>query len=227
MRTNLRTDAVFQRCDDLAARGVVLGIRAEDERNVQRQPHRVALNLHVAFLHDVEKSNLNLAREIGELVDGEDAAIGARKQPIVHGVFAAQFVSALRRFNGIDVADQVGDGHIGGRQLFYITLIRREVRNRRAIRVVGEQLATAAADRLVGIVVDLAAANVGKLWIEERGQGAQNTALGLTAQAKQNEIMARENGINDLRHDGVVISDNAGKDWATAAKACDEIVAQL
>jgi hypothetical protein len=43
-----------------------------------RQTHGITLNLHVAFLHDVEECDLNLAGEIGQFVDGEDAAIRAR-----------------------------------------------------------------------------------------------------------------------------------------------------
>ena len=90
VRANLRSDAVLQRSDDLAARGVVLGIGAEHQRHIERQADGVALNLHVAFLHDVEQADLNLAGQIGQFVDGEDAAIGARQQAVVHGEFAAE-----------------------------------------------------------------------------------------------------------------------------------------
>jgi len=51
---DLATDAVFERGDDLAAGGVVLGVGGEDDGNVEREADGVALNLHVAFLHDVE-----------------------------------------------------------------------------------------------------------------------------------------------------------------------------
>ena len=62
MRADLRADAVLQRRDDLAARRVVLRIGAEHQRHVERQAHRIALNLHVAFLHDVEQADLDLCR---------------------------------------------------------------------------------------------------------------------------------------------------------------------
>ena len=75
---NLRADAVFERSHDLAAGGVVLGIGAEDEGDVEGEADGVALNLHVAFLHDVEERDLDFAGEVGQLVDGEDAAVGAR-----------------------------------------------------------------------------------------------------------------------------------------------------
>src|SRR5262249_56192952 len=38
VRANLGTDAVFKRRDDLAAGGIVFGIRTEDKRDVEGQP---------------------------------------------------------------------------------------------------------------------------------------------------------------------------------------------
>ena len=92
VRADFAADAVLERRDDFAARGVVLGIGGEDQQHVQRQANGVALNLHVAFLHDVEQADLNFAGEIGQFVDGEDAAVGARKQAVVHG----QLVGEIR-----------------------------------------------------------------------------------------------------------------------------------
>ena len=194
-----RPDAVFQRRDDFAARGVVLGIGAEHDRDVERQADRVSLNLHVAFLHDVEQADLNLAREVGQFVDGEDSAIGARQQAVVHGEFAGEFVPSARGFDGIDVADQVGDRHVGRGQFFHVAMVGREPGNRRGVPFFGNQLAAAAADRSVGIVVNLAARDVRHLRIEQRRQRAQNAALRLSAQAEQNEVVAREDGVHDLR----------------------------
>ena len=131
VRANLRADAVFQRSHDLAARGVVLGVGAEHQHHIERQPNRIALNLNVAFLHDVEQSDLDLSRQIGQLVDREDAAIGARQQAVVDGEFAAQFVATLGGLDGIDVADQVGDGDVGRGQLLDVALRReRDTRSR-------------------------------------------------------------------------------------------------
>src|SRR5580704_11559612 len=69
VRANFRTDAVFQWGDDFSARGVILGVRGEDKQDVERHPDRVALNLHVALLHDIEEANLDFTREIGQFVD--------------------------------------------------------------------------------------------------------------------------------------------------------------
>jgi len=80
MGANLGADAVFQRRDDFSARGVILGIGGENEENIERKAQGIALNLNVAFLHDVEEADLNFSGEVGELIDGKDAAIGAREE---------------------------------------------------------------------------------------------------------------------------------------------------
>ena len=125
MGANLRADAILERRDDFAARGIVLGVGAEDQRHVELQPHRVAFDLDVALLHDVEQRHLDFAGEVGQLVDGEDAAVGAGQQAIVHGQFAGKIFPAARGLDGIEVADQVGDGDVGRGQLFNVALVAR------------------------------------------------------------------------------------------------------
>ncbi len=84
MRADLAADAILKRRDDFAARRVVFRIGGEHQHDVQRQPHRIAFDLHVAFLHDVEQPYLDLAGQVGQFIDGEDAAVGARQQAVVH-----------------------------------------------------------------------------------------------------------------------------------------------
>ena len=97
MRADLAADAVLERRDDLAARGVVFRIGGEHQHQVQRQAHRIAFDLHVAFLHDVEQADLDLAGQIGQLIDGEDAAVGARQQAVVHGQLVGDVVARCAR----------------------------------------------------------------------------------------------------------------------------------
>ncbi len=65
MSVNLAADAVFERRDDFSAGRVILGICREAELHIQGEPNRIALDLHVALLHDVEEADLHFAGEIG------------------------------------------------------------------------------------------------------------------------------------------------------------------
>ena len=107
-------DAVFEGGDDLAAGGVVLGVGGEDDGYVEGEADGIALNLDVAFLHDVEERYLDFSGEVGDLVDGEDAAVGAGEQAVVHGEFGAEVLVAAGGFDGVDVAYEVGYGDVGG-----------------------------------------------------------------------------------------------------------------
>ena len=220
MRANLAADAVFQRCDDLPARRIVFGIRAEDDGDVERQPDGVALNLHVAFLHDVEEAHLNFSSEVGEFVDGEDSAIGAGQQAVMHGELAGELVASAGSFDGIDVADEIGDGHVGGREFFHVAMLGRQPGDRRRIFFPGNQVTAAAADGRVRIVVNFAARDVGHPGIEQGCKRAQNTAFGLSAQSEQDEIMAREDRVDDLWDDCVVITNDAGEDRGRGSLPC-------
>ena len=126
VRADFAADAVLERRDDLAARGVIFRVGGEHQHQVERQAHRVAFNLHVAFLHDVEQAHLDFAGQVGQLVDGEDAAVGARQQAVVHGQLVGNILPAARRLDGVDIADHVGDGHVGRGQLFHVAMVAGE-----------------------------------------------------------------------------------------------------
>ena len=115
---DLGADPVLERRDDLAARRVVLGVGAEDHHHVERQAYRVAFDLDVAFLEDVEQAHLDLAGEVGQLVDREDAAVGPGQQAVVHRQLVGELQAGARRLDRIEVANHVGDRHVRRRQLF-------------------------------------------------------------------------------------------------------------
>ena len=146
MSANLGTDAVFERSDDFAAGGVVLWIGAEHESDIEREANGVALNLHVAFLHDVEERDLDFAGEIGQFVDGEDAAVGAGQQAVVHGEFARKVLAAACSLDGVEVADEIGYRYIRRGQLFNVAGVAADPGDRRGVAALGDEVAAAPAE---------------------------------------------------------------------------------
>ena len=116
MRADLRPEAVLQRRDDPAAVRVVLGVGRRDEHEVERQADLVAAHLDVALLEHVEQADLDALGEVGQLVDGEDAAVGARDEAVVERELVGE-VAALGDLDRVDLADQVGDRRVGGGEL--------------------------------------------------------------------------------------------------------------
>ena len=211
MRLDFRSDPVLQRGDDLAAGRVVLRIGGEHQDDVERQPDRVSLNLNVAFLHDIKQAHLDLACKIRQFVNGENSTIGARKQPIVHAQFAADGVSSLCSFDGIDIADDIGDGNVGRGELFDIAVLFRPVIDPSVVSHFFHQIPAPPADRTERIVVDLAPFDHRYNIVEKFDQSAKNAAFCLATQAQQDHVMTREDRVDNLRNNGLFISDNAGK----------------
>ena len=232
---DLAADAVFEGRDDFAAGGVVLGVGGEDDGDVELEADGVALNLDVAFLHDVEEGDLNFAGEVGDFVDGEDAAVGAGKQAVVHGELGAELVAGAGGLDGVDVADEVGDGDVGGGELFDVALAGGHPGDGGVVAEGGDEVAGEFGEGRVGVVAELGAGDVGAVGVEERGEGAEDARLGLAAEAEEDEVVAREDGVDDLGDDGVVEADDAGEEglaFALAAgrdgaEARDEVVAEL
>ena len=56
---------------------------------------------------------------------------------------------------------------------------------------------------------------------------AQDARLRLAAQAEQDEIVTRQDRVDDLRHDGVVVADDAGKERLAAPELVDQVLAHF
>ena len=48
--------------------------------------------------------------------------------------------------------------------------------------------------------------------VEQGGEGAEDARLGLAAEAEQDEVVAGEDGVDELGDDGVVVADDAGEE---------------
>ena len=132
----------------------------EDQRDIQRQTHGVALNLNVALLHDVEQRHLDLPRQVGQFVDGKQSAIRPQQQPVVHRQLARKVLASARRLDRVQIANQIRHRHVWRRQLFHVSFFAREPRNRRLVPALRNQVAASPAHRPVGIVANLASRHI-------------------------------------------------------------------
>jgi len=156
----------------------------------------------------------------------------------VHGELGAEILIATRGFDGVDVADEVGYGDVGGGEFFYVTLVWGEPRDGGFVAEFCELIAAELGDRSVGVVADFGAGDVWEIWVEEGGQGAKDARLCLSAETEEDEVVLAEDGVDDLGDDGVVVADDAREEGdfivgaagtvvSGAAKFGDEVPAQL
>ena len=94
----------------------------------------------------------------------------------------------------------------------------------------GEQVAelageasAAGADGRRRVVVDLAALDDGDPFVEQGGEGADESRLALTALAEQHHVVTGEEGPLELRPDGVLEADDAGEGGLLRAQAIDRL----
>ncbi len=122
MGADLRTIAVFEGRNDPAAVGVVFGVGAGHDVNVQGKADLVSPDLDIPFFHDVEEPHLNLLPQVGKFVDGKNPAIGAGDESVMDGQFIGE-VAAFGNLDGVHLPDEVGDGHIRGGQFLSVSLL--------------------------------------------------------------------------------------------------------
>ena len=205
---DLAAETILQRRDDSAAIGVVLGVRRRDEQNVERETDLVAANLNVALFEHVEQAHLNALRQVGQLVDGEDAAVGTRDESVVQRELVTE-VTTFGHLDGVDLTDEVGDGGIRRRQLLAETIVTVHPSDWCLVTVLSDEIACVTRHRVVGIVVDLAARDDGHPFVEKIGEAADHARLGLTPFAEEDHVVTGEQRVLELRHDGLLVTEHA------------------
>src|SRR5438552_2789714 len=134
---------------------------------------------------------------------------------------------ALGDLDRVDLADEVGDRDVGRRQLLAVAAVARDPDDLGRGVLLGEPRAAGAADRREGVVVDLAAGERGHRRVEQGREEARHACLGLAALAEENDVLAREDRVLDLRHDALLVAHDPGEERLPAPEARDQVVAQL
>ena len=206
--------------------GVVLGVGRGHQQHVEGQADAVAPDLDVALLEHVEQADLDALGQVGQLVDGEDAPVGAGDEAVVEGELVGQ-VAALGHLDGVDLADEVGDRGVGRGQLLAEAVGAVHPLDRRVVALVGDQVAGVAGDRGVGVVVDLRAGHDRHPLVEEIDEGADDAGLGLPPLAQEDDVVPGQQGVLQLGEDGVVVAEDAGDQRSAGRDAPGGVGADL
>ena len=219
--------AVLERRDDAAAVGVVLRVGGGDDEDVERQADAVAADLDVALFHDVEEADLDALGEVGQLVDAEDAAVGARDQAVVDRQLVGE-VAALGDLDRVDLADEVGDGDVGRGELLAVAAVAADPVDLGVVAV-GVDAGRGSGVQIGsnGLSLISQPAMIGDLVVEEVDEGADEAGLGLAALAEEDDVLAGEDGVLELRDDGLFVADDAGEVVCLLLDALDEVLAHL
>ena len=145
----------------------------------------------------------------------------------MHRQLVTEDVPAARGLDGIEIADNVGDGDVRRRQLLDVTLIGIEPRDRCIVSGFVEKTFSVLGDRSERIVVDFTAGDDRQRWIEKSGERAQYSRFCLAAKSEQNEIVPAQKRVDDLRHHRLFVADHPIENGFTGSEASEEIRTKL
>ena len=77
------------------------------------------------------------------------------------------------------------------------------------------------------VVVDLDAGEDRDPLVEQVGQQPEDARLRLPAQAEEEQVVLREDAVDDLRDDRVAVADDAGEELFAGPQLADHVAAQL
>ena len=226
MRPDLGAEAVFERCDDAAAVGVVLGVRARHDQDVERESQCVAAHLNVALLHHVEHGDLDAFGKVGQLVDGDDAAVRTGNESEVNGLRIAE-AAALGHLHRVDVADEIGHGRVGCRELLAVAPAAMTPFDRELVEKCGCASNRRRRDRLVRMLAEFRALDDRRPLVEQADQCAQNARFALAAFAEHDHVVARDQRTLELRYDRRLEPDDSRPRVVALAKRGEQVVADL
>ena len=226
MGADLDVEPVLERGDDPPAAGVVLGVGAGDDDHVERQAHLEPFDLKILFFHQIEQADLHFFGQVGQLVDREEAPVGARNQAVVDRLFVGQ-IAPFGHLDRVDLTDQVGHGHVRRGQLFGVAFVARQPADFQVVATFGRQAARLRRDGRQRILRDFGVADRRHVLVEQRGQAADHARLRLAPLAEKHDVVAGENGVFDLGNDGVVVPDDAEQETVARGQRADQVGAHL
>ena len=97
----------------------------------------------------------------------------------------------------------------------------------RLVALLGDQGTRERRDGGERIVAQLGARHGRDPLVEQGGQRPRDAALGLSALPEQDDVLAGQDRVLELRQDGLVVAQDAGQQRLAARQALDEIGAQL
>ena len=167
--------------------------------------------MYVAFFQHIEEADLHQFIKVRKFVHGEDATVHTRNQAEVQCIFGAH-AGAGGETRWVNFTNQVSELCARG-QSFGVAIFAMPPRNRNAIGGVGAHLPPGAGDGLLRVFMHCATGNiqVRQPLIQEVWKHPHQAALALALLAKEQDVVASDDGRCQFWQDRVVIAKNAGE----------------
>ena len=141
-----------------------------------------------------------------------------RQQPVVHRCLVCEVEPGPGSLDGIQIADHVRDGHIRRCELLYVASGAGTPRHGHPTPS-DRARATICTYRRDWIVVNLTTRDNGHLLVEQPGHRPEQPALCLAAKTQQDEIVTGQDGVDDLRDNRFIVTDDAREEAVSRTAA--------
>ena len=186
----------------------------------------MAPDLDVAFLEDVEQADLDALGEVGQLVYGEDAAVGPRHEAVVQRELVGE-VAALGHLDRVDLADEISHGGVRGGELLAVTVAAVDPGDRGVLARLRHQVPGHAGDGPVGIVVDLRTGHDRQPFVQKAHERADHAALCLPPFAEEDHVMTCDESMLEGRQDAVAVTEHVGNHGLSLRDPDEDVAADL
>ena len=136
-------------------------------------------------------------------------------------------VATLGHLDRVDFTDEVGNRGIGRGQLFAEPSAAMDPSNRGVVAVFGDEILRVLTDRVVRVVEHFGPSNDREPLVEQFDHRADHAGLALTALAQKDHVVAGEDGVFQLRKNGLVVAKHAGEQRFTGGDPGDGVASQL
>ncbi len=136
-------------------------------------------------------------------------------------------VAPLGHLDRVHFADQIGDGDVRRRQLLTVARVARNPMDWRVVALLGHAGWQALQMGSNGSSLISQPTMAGIFLVEQVHQAARDACLGLAALAEQDDILPGEDGVLNLRDDGLLIADDAGEYLFASAHLPHQVLAHL
>src|SRR5206468_6558741 len=112
-------------------------------------------------------------------------------------------------------------------ELLAVAAVARDPRDLGLVAALVDRLAAGLTDRGERVVVDLAAGYRRHLVVEQLDQETRHPGFGLAALAQEDDVLAGEDRVLDLRQHAFLVADDAPEESRALLEPRDQVVAQL
>ena len=187
----------------------------------------MAADLDVALLEHVEQADLDPLGEVGELVDGEDPAVGAGHEPVVDRELVGE-VAAFGHLDRVDLADQVGDRGVRRGELLAVAFAAVHPGDRACLRRPRRRGRGRTRDTgWYGSSLISDPATIGSHSSSRSTSERMMRALGLTALAEEDHVVAGDERVLERGQDAVLDSRGPRRRPVRPRKRCTSTLRRI